>query len=91
MDDPIHVKALFLGPKAENYRFFRKCWSFSWTITRTGAVTSIPTTPPVVTGEEQDRPDFLATLQKTREALIELAGNLQVSSMRGSPRATWVT
>ena len=49
-------------------------------ITPNGGATSIPTTAPVVTGEEKGRPDFLDTHQKTREALIELAGNLQLCS-----------
>ncbi len=81
MDDPIHVKALFLGPKAENYRFFREMLVFLMDDHADWRRYFHPDDPPVVTGEEQDRPDFLATLQKTREALIELAGNLQVSSM----------
>ena len=49
-------------------------------ITPSGVVIFTLTTRRVVTEEEQCRPDFAATLQKTREALIDLAGHLQLSS-----------
>ena len=81
MDEPIHVNALFLGPKAENYRFFREMLVYLMDDHVDWRRFFHPDDPPVVTGETQNRPDFLNTLQKTREALIELAGNLQLSSM----------
>ncbi|HPQ60861.1 MAG TPA: tyrosine decarboxylase, partial [Syntrophales bacterium] len=81
MDEPIHVNALFLGPKAENYRFFREMLVYLMDDHADWRRFFHPDDPPIVTGETQNRPEFLTTLQKTREALIELAGNLQLSSM----------
>lgn len=81
MSDRVNVNALFLGPKAENFSFFQQMLNFlmddhaEW---RKGFHLD---DPPIVTGDEQAQADFLATLQKTREALIDLAGNLQVNSM----------
>jgi len=80
MTDPINVKALFLGPKSENYEFFKQMLNYLMDDHAQWRRYFHPDDAPVVTGEEQDQPDFAATLQKTREALIDLAGNLQLSS-----------
>ena len=80
MTDPINVKALFLGPKSENYAFFKEMLNYLMDDHAAWRRYFHPDDAPVVTGEEQGRPDFAATLQKTREALIDLAGNLQLSS-----------
>ncbi|OPY91557.1 MAG: L-2,4-diaminobutyrate decarboxylase [Syntrophaceae bacterium PtaU1.Bin231] len=80
MTDPINVKALFLGPKSENYAFFKEMLNYLMDDHAAWRRYFHPDDAPVVTGEEQGRPGFAATLQKTREALIDLAGNLQLSS-----------
>ena len=81
MSEPIHVNALFLGPKSENYHFFKEMLNFLMDDHAEWRRYFHPDDRPLVTAEEQNKTDFLATLQKTREALIELAGNLQVCSM----------
>jgi len=78
--EPTNVNALFLGPKAENYPFFKEMLNYLMDDHAQWRRYFHPDDAPVVTGEEQARPDFLATLQNTREALIELAGNLQLHS-----------
>lgn len=80
MDEKIDVNALFLGPKAENYLFFREMLAFLMDDHAEWRRHFHPDDNPVVTPEDQGRREFLATLQKTREALIELAGNLQLCS-----------
>jgi len=81
MEDKVNVNALFLGPKAENFAFFKQMLNYLMDDHADWRAHFHPDDPPVVTAAEQDRPDFLATLQKTREALIELAGNLQIKSV----------
>jgi tyrosine decarboxylase len=80
MKERINVNALFLGPKAENYDFFKEMLGFLMDDHAEWRRNFHPDDAPVVTGEEKGRPDFLDTHQKTREALIELAGNLQLCS-----------
>jgi len=80
MDEPINVKALFLGPKAENYEFFREMLTYLMDDHAQWRRYFHPDDAPVVTGPEQAQPAFQATLQRTREALIDLAGNLQLCS-----------
>ena len=81
MNELTNVNALFLGPKSENYRFFKEMLDFLMDDHAEWRRNFHPDDKPVVVSEEQSRPDFLATLQKTREALIELAGNLQLCSI----------
>lgn len=81
MNDKINVNALFLGPKAENYSFFREMLNYLMDDHAAWRQDFHPDDTPIVNGAEQTQPDFLATMQKTREALIELAGNLQLKSM----------
>ncbi len=80
MTEPINVNALFLGPKSENYDFFKEMLNYLMDDHAQWRRYFHPDDAPVVSAEEQGRPDFTATLQKTREALIDLAGNLQLSS-----------
>lgn len=80
MTEPINFNALFLGPKAENYDFFKQMLVYLMDDHAEWRRFFHPEDPLVVTEEEKARPDFARTLQNTREALIELAGNLQVSS-----------
>lgn len=81
MNEQLNVNALFLGPKSENYRFFKEMLDFLMDDYAEWRRNFHPDDKPVVIDEEQGRPNFLATLQKTREALIELAGNLQLCSI----------
>ncbi|HPE65762.1 MAG TPA: hypothetical protein PK849_06240, partial [Synergistales bacterium] len=80
MTEPINFNALFLGPKAENYDFFKQMLVYLMDDHAEWRRFFHPEDPLVVTEEEKARQDFARTLQNTREALIELAGNLQVSS-----------
>lgn len=80
MNEPISVNALFLGPKAENFAFFREMLTYLMDDHAQWRRYFHPDDAPIVTEAEQARPDFQATLQKTREALIDLAGNLQLCS-----------
>lgn len=81
MSEHTHVNALFLGPKAENYRFFKEMLNYLMDDHANWRRSFHPDDKPVITAEEQANSDFLHTLQKTREALIDLAGNLQLSSV----------
>jgi len=81
MDERVNVKALFLGPKAENYGYFREMLGYIMDDHSEWRRNFHPDDAPVVSADEQAGPDYLSTLQKTREALIELAGNLQLSSI----------
>lgn len=81
MKKKINVNALFLGPKSENYTFFKEMLNFLMDDHAAWRQDFHPDDAPIVTGKEQTQQDFLTTLQKTREALIELAGNLQIKSM----------
>jgi tyrosine decarboxylase len=81
MSEKVNVNALFLGPKAENYRFFREMLDFLMDDHAEWRRDFHPDDSPVVTPQEQGQQDFLDTMQKTREALIELAGNLQLCSI----------
>lgn len=80
MNEPISVNALFLGPKAENFAFFREMLTYLMDDHAQWRRYFHPDDAPIVTEAEQAQPDFQATLQKTREALIDLAGNLQLCS-----------
>ncbi|HPB87992.1 MAG TPA: pyridoxal-dependent decarboxylase [Thermotogota bacterium] len=80
MEGPFNNKALFLGPKSENYDFFRKMLLFLMDDHAEWRRYFHPDDAPIVTEEEKGQKDFLDTLQQTREALVDLAGQLQESS-----------
>ena len=80
MNDPIDENALFLGPKAENYEFFKKMLTYLMDDHAAWRRFFHPEDPPVVTEADRELPSFTRTLQRTQEALIDLAGTLQVSS-----------
>ncbi len=80
MEGPFNNKALFLGPKSENYDFFRKMLLFLMDDHAEWRRYFHPDDAPIVTEEEKGQKDFLNTLQQTREALVDLAGQLQESS-----------
>lgn len=80
MTEPINFNALFLGPKSENHAFFQEMLNYLMDDHAEWRRYFHPDDAPAVTDEERGRSDFSATLQKTREALIDLAGNLQLHS-----------
>jgi tyrosine decarboxylase len=80
MEEPINTKALFLGPKSENYDFFRKMLLFLMDDHAEWRRYFHPDDAPVVSDNEKGQRNFLDTLQQTREALVDLAGRLQESS-----------
>jgi tyrosine decarboxylase len=80
MSGPINFNALFLGPKSENYDFFRQMLVYLMDDHAEWRRDFHPEDAPVVTPDEHERPDFADTLQRTREALVELAGTLQITS-----------
>ncbi len=78
--DRVDIKALFLGPKSENRAFFEEMLNFMITDHIEWRQYFHPDDRKVITEAEQRRAGFLETLQKTRQALVDLAGRLQVSS-----------
>ena len=80
MDEPINADALFMGPKSENYDFFRRMLLYLMDDHADWRKFFHPDDQPVVTEAEKKLDDFQDTLQKTREALVDLAGQLQDSS-----------
>ena len=56
MTEPINVKALFLGPKSENYTFFKEMLNYLMDDHAQWRQYFHPDDAPVVTGEEQGRP-----------------------------------
>ena len=80
IEKPINTKALFLGPKSENYDFFRQMLLFLMDDHAEWRRYFHPNDAPIVSDGEKGQKDFLDTLQKTREALVDLAGQLQESS-----------
>ena len=79
--DEINVDALFLGPKSENYKFFKEMLNFVMDDFMNWRKDFHPTDKPAITQSDQSNDSFKETLLKTRHILVELAGKLQVSSM----------
>ncbi|MBN1662036.1 MAG: hypothetical protein JW943_00395 [Deltaproteobacteria bacterium] len=67
MTDRINVNALFLGPKSENYAFFKQMLNYLMDDHAQWRRYFHPDDALVVTEEEQGRPDFTDTLQRTYE------------------------
>ncbi|MFZ2961225.1 MAG: pyridoxal-dependent decarboxylase [Candidatus Ozemobacteraceae bacterium] len=79
--EKIDVNALFLGPKSENEKFFKEMLSFLINDHVTWRQYFHPEDKPCISSAEQQQEKFQATLQNTREVLVELAANLQTHSM----------
>ncbi|MFH1941540.1 MAG: pyridoxal-dependent decarboxylase [bacterium] len=77
----IHEKALFLGPRSENKKFFKAILNWMIDDHMDWRRDFHPDDKPVLTRSDEKKEDFKATLQKTKEALVELAANLQKSSV----------
>lgn len=79
--DPIHEKALFLGPKSENRDFFKDMMNWMINDYMDWRKFFHPDDKPTITESEKDKEAYQATLRRTSEALIELAGNLHDTSV----------
>jgi len=80
-NDLIDVNALFLGPKSENRDFFMQMLRFMMNDHADWRIYYQPDDSPAISEAQRSEPRFQATLQRTQEALVELAGRLQVSSV----------
>jgi tyrosine decarboxylase len=81
MQDKMDVNALFLGPKAENLEFFKEMLGYLMDDYARWREDYQPDDPPAVSTAQQQASGFQASIQRTREALVDLAGRLQVSSV----------
>jgi tyrosine decarboxylase len=77
----INVEALFLGPKSENREFFKEMLNFMMDEHIHWRRDFHPEDKPAITVNEQQGKDYLDTLERTEEALLELTNKLKVSSM----------
>jgi tyrosine decarboxylase len=75
------IKALFLGPKAENGKFFEDMLSYLIGDHMSWRRYFHPDDPPSVSAEDLSDKGYRNTLQRTRETLVELAARLQEGSM----------
>ncbi len=78
---PKEVKALFLGPKSENYLIFKEMLGYMMDDYAEWRRSFHPDDPLVITPQEQKEDAFQNTLTEMRRVLVELAGLLQVTSV----------
>ena len=76
----VNVRALFLGPKSENQKYFKETLTFMMDEHIHWRRNFHPDDKPIITLEEQRDEDYEATLQRTTEALLELSSKLKVTS-----------
>jgi len=79
--DLCDVNALFLGPKSENRDFFMQMLRFMMNDHADWRICYQPDDSPAFSEAQRSEPRFQATLQRTQQALVELAGRLQLSSV----------
>jgi hypothetical protein len=79
--DKINVNALFLGPKSEHGDFFMQVLAFMMNDHIDWRKYFHPDDKAAITEEEKSSREYQATLQKAREALVDLAAKLQIRSM----------
>jgi len=72
---------LFLGPKTENSRFFKDMLKWMIDDHISWRDNFHPDDKPTISRTEKQKSDFKATLQRTAEALVELACTLQQNSV----------
>jgi len=77
----INVDALFLGPKSENRKFFKETLNFMMDEHIHWRRDFHPEDKPAVAVSERQDKDYINTLEKTEEVLLELTNKLKVSSM----------
>jgi len=75
------IKALFLGPKGENEKFFSDMLTYLTGDHLSWRRYFHPDDPPAVTPEDMSDRAYQDTLQTTRETLVDLAAKLQEASM----------
>lgn len=79
--EEINEKALFLGPKSENRKFFRDMMNWMVDDHLDWRCYFHPDDKPMIGAAEKRKHSFNTTLRRTAEALIELAKNLHDSSV----------
>jgi len=79
--EPKEVRALFLGPKSENYLVFKEMLGYMMDDYAEWRRSFHPDDPLVITPQEQQEDAFQDTLTEMRRVLVELAGLLQVTSV----------
>ncbi|HAH07491.1 MAG TPA: tyrosine decarboxylase [Elusimicrobia bacterium] len=70
-----------MGPKSENYPFFKEMLGFLMDDHAQWRKDFHPDDKPAFSAREQEDPAFQETILRTRQALAELAGDLQLNSM----------
>ena len=76
----VNVRALFLGPKSENQKYFKETLTFMMDEHIHWRRNFHPDDKPIITLEEQRDEEYEATLQRTTEALLELSSKLKLTS-----------
>jgi tyrosine decarboxylase len=79
--EPINEKALFLGPKSENQKFFKDMMNWMVNDHLDWRKHFHPDDKPMISTAEKRRENYRITLRRTAEALIELAKNLHDTSV----------
>jgi len=79
--EKLNVDAFFLGPKSENQEFFKEMLNFMMEDHLEWRKDFHPHDNPAITREDQEKEDFKDTILRTRHALVELAADLQMSSI----------
>ena len=69
------IKALFLGPKSENYPVFKEMLGYMMDDYAEWRRSFHPDDPLVITPQEQQEDGFKKTLMEMRRVLVELAGS----------------
>ena len=79
--DNVNFEALFLGPQAENHRFFKEQLNFLIDEHIHWRRNFHPDDKPCITLKDQQKPDFINTQQRIQEVLLQLSSKLKTSSM----------
>lgn len=77
----MNFEGLFLGPQAENHRFFKEILNFLLDEHIHWRRNFHPEDLPSITLQDQSRPDFIASQQKVQETLYLLSSRLKQSSL----------
>lgn len=77
----MNFEGLFLGPQAENHRFFKDILSFLIDEHIHWRRNFHPEDVPSITLQDQSRRDFIASQQKVQETLFQLSSRLKQSSL----------
>ena len=77
---PVSLEALFLGPQSENQEFFRSMLGFLIEEHVHWRRDFHPKDHPLLTPKEMRTPEFLATVDRMREVLLDLSARLKSTS-----------